>query len=47
MLIEAAKDVERKCEENQYVNRGNFSSTLFLVTVIPRLTSDHANEFFG
>jgi hypothetical protein len=34
MLTEAAKDEERKCEENQYVNRLHFSSTLFLIICI-------------
>jgi len=34
MLFEAAKDEERKCEVNQYVNRVHFSSTLFLIICI-------------
>jgi len=34
MLTGAAKDEERICEANQYVNRVNFSRTLFLIICI-------------
>jgi hypothetical protein len=34
MLTEAARNEERKCKENQYVNRVNFSSALFLIICI-------------